>query len=91
MSISSYLRDILSSKKDETETPEGLCPNCRGRQEYSGQFFKSVKVEGIDTNNIDEKKGWIQAYAEKNLSGIQLRHEDANLVCNNCKIRYEVE
>ena len=86
-----HLKSYLGQSKNNTalETPEGLCPNCWGRQEYAGAFYEAVKTENLDTNNIDQKTGWVQAYAEKHLIGIQLRERDGQLVCNSCNVLYE--
>ncbi|MFY0654793.1 MAG: hypothetical protein JXQ96_22365 [Cyclobacteriaceae bacterium] len=89
MKIFDFVKALIASGSTKQISPEGYCPNCWGRQEYGGQFFESIKTEGINTNNIEEKKGWIQAYAEKHLTGIQLNVNDAQLVCNNCHVNYE--
>lgn len=75
-------------KGNEVKAPEGVCPNCWGRQEYSGQFFEAMKNEGIDANNASDKKGWIQDYADKHLAGIKLENKDNELVCQKCKVTY---
>ena len=64
------------------------CPNCWGRQEYGGTFFEALKTSGIDSKNIDQMKGWIQAYVEKNLIGIVLQVNDKQLVCKQCNTAY---
>lgn len=69
---------------------DDFCPNCWGRQEYGGAFYNAVKAEGINTKNINQKKGWIQAYVEKHLTGIKLKVVDAQLACNSCSVRYEL-
>ena len=79
---------IQKSNTEEVDAPEGFCPNCWGRLEYEGEFHEAMMAEGIDTNNIEEKKGWIQAYTEKNLTGIRLLKKDALLICNLCKLDY---
>jgi hypothetical protein len=89
MGLIDFLKQDLAGKSTESATPDGICPNCWWRQEYEGEFFEAVKAEGIDTNNVNEKHGWVQAYAERNLSGIQLRENDAKLVCNSCQMSYE--
>lgn len=48
----------------------------------------SLKTSGIDSKNIDQKKGWIQAYVEKNLIGIVLQVNDKQLVCKQCNTAY---
>ncbi len=87
MTLLEYIRTWLAGGK--TNPPEGYCPNCWGTQEYEGEFYKAIKNEGINVNNIEQKKGWIQAYAAENLSGIRLVPSDNQLVCNSCKIAYQ--
>lgn len=79
---------FLANDPKSNETPEGYCPNCWGRQEYQGKFFEAVKREGVDTQNISEKRGWIQAYAERHLSGITLSNAEPNNVCASCGMKY---
>ena len=88
MTLYTTLKTFLATKEKPTETPEGVCPNCWGRQEYQGKFFEAVKREGIDTQNITEKKGWIQAYAEKHLSGITLTQSESHTTCASCGLKY---
>ncbi|MEO9805984.1 MAG: hypothetical protein ABJF04_22185 [Reichenbachiella sp.] len=86
--INALIKYIKSNDKESV--PEGMCPNCWGRQEYSGQFYEAIHMESIDLNNIDAKKGWIQAYAAKNLEGIMLHESEEELQCNHCKTRFKV-
>lgn len=91
MNIIESLSNFLKKKEKTTinETPEGFCPNCWGRQEYSEQFYEAVKNEGVDINNIDSKKGWVKDYADKHLLSIQLTHDnDDEVACPKCKITY---
>ena len=88
MDLIKSLTNYLQRKKDEAIIPDGVCPNCWGRQEYEGKFLDAVYQEGVDTNSANEKKGWIQAYAEENLMGITLKDEDQMLVCPSCKLTY---
>lgn len=72
-----------------TVNNQAICPNCWGRQEYGGSFFKRSKAKGIDGNNLVKKKGWIQAYTEKYLTGIVLQEIDSKLKCAACHTVYE--
>lgn len=81
-SIKSFL--LKKSTNEKIEAPEGLCPACWGRQEYGGKFFEAIKKEKIDVTKIDAKKGWIQDYAEKNLSDIILHKKGHSLTCSVC-------
>lgn len=87
--IMTFLSPIGS--QGNPRAPLGFCLNCWGRQEYSGNFYEAVKTEADDTLNLEKRKGWIQAYVENNLSGIQLQRTDASLVCNNCKVNYALQ
>ena len=88
MTLYNTLKTYLTNQEKSNEVPEGLCPNCWGRQEYQGNFFEAVKREGIDTENITEKKGWIQAYAETHLTGIELKNSEPHNVCASCGLNY---
>lgn len=92
----SLLNSVLKVFKNNptlivADIPEGICPNCWGRNEYGGKFYEAMKNENIDINNTDEKKGWIQDYADKHLASIQLKHTDVGLVCSKCKLTYKEE
>jgi len=87
--IKEFLKNRSEGKK--VLAPEGVCPNCWGRQEYGGQFFHAMKDAGIGTHNVVEKKGWIQGYAEKNLLGISLQSHENSLECQKCNTRYSPE
>lgn len=88
MTLFNTVKSFLSNNANPSETPEGLCPNCWGRQEYQGEFFEAVKREGIDTKNLTEKKGWIKSYAEQHFSGIALSHSEPNNTCASCGMKY---
>lgn len=70
------------------ETPEGVCPNCWGKTEYSGQFYEAIKNNNVDVNSANPNIGWVQDYANKHLSGIKLNDQGENQVCNSCKVTY---
>lgn len=86
LSLLAYLKK--SSEHSKESAPNGYCPNCWGKQEYGGKFYKAVKNYKTDINTIDPKSGWIQDYVNKNLSGIQLQKKNDELVCQNCKLTY---
>ncbi len=91
MSLFQSIINFVTKKEAKQAAPEGLCPNCWGRQEYEGQFFEAMKNEGIDVNNVSEKVGWVQDYADKHLAGIELHEEGDQLVCSKCKISYRAQ
>jgi protein-arginine kinase activator protein McsA len=93
MNLVTSLLNYLKKKDtpEEQKAPEGLCPNCWGREEYGGHFYAMVKNENLDVNSKDAKVGWVQAYANKHLTDIALKkqnHTD-DLVCEKCKVSYK--
>ena len=86
--ISSIINAFKTDAK-KIEAPEDFCPNCWGRQEYSGKFYDAIKNEGINANNASEKLGWIQDYADKHLSGIKMEKTNAGRICPKCKVTYK--
>lgn len=95
MSLFNQLKSFLQRTGQTTEetkidVPDGICPNCWGREEYGGYFYESVKNEGVDINNISSKKGWIEAYVIERLGGIQLKkNTGGDLACPTCKVTYK--
>ena len=88
MNVFKSILNFLRRREEKVDAPEGFCPNCWGRQEYGGQFFEAIKNENVNVNNVEEKKGWVQDYADKHLSSIKLVHEDGVDVCSKCKLVY---
>jgi hypothetical protein len=93
MDFTTSLLNFLKKKDtpEEPAAPDGICPNCWGRDEYGGHFYARVKQENLDVNSKDSNTGWIQAYANKHLSGIALKRtgNGETLVCENCKVSYQ--
>ena len=91
MNIVTSLLDYLKANKrpDKEEAPDGLCPNCWGRQEYGGNFYEAVKNHGLDVNTKYPEVGWIKDYAETHLKGIKLEQKDDSIGCPSCKISYK--
>lgn len=83
--ILTFLRKKPNSNK--LKSPERFCPNCWGRQEYGGNFYKALKTENI--KDLEHKKGWIKSYIESNLKGIYLHTKEKKPVCNVCLKSYK--
>ena len=88
MSVFDFITRYFQNIKEGDSAPEDYCPNCWGRQEYEGKFLNAMKKENIDLNNVEQKKGWIQAYATKNFEGIRLKTTDDIEECPTCKLAY---
>ncbi len=86
--IDNLIKIFKEGSKPSVVTPEGLCPNCWGRQQYGNEYFKAVKNHGLDINTIDGNIGWVQEYAEKHLQGIKLIDQGDKYACQTCRITY---
>ena len=93
MNLVESLISFLKGKgtQEEGMAPEGVCPNCWGREEYGGQFYERIKQENLDVNSKDSNVGWINAYANKHLLGITLKRagNGEELICGKCKTSYQ--
>lgn len=89
MNLFALINKVLNNKTETTETPDGYCPTCWGRQEYGGKFYDAVHKEGINLNNISSKKGWITAYVEQHLEGIKFNTSKGAKACPSCQITYK--
>ena len=86
-SLLGFLRNNPSP--GDGSTPDGLCPNCWGQQEYGGKFFEAVKNYNVDINSPNPATGWVKDYADKYLNPIALIQQDDQVVCQKCKISYK--
>lgn len=88
-SLINFLKNRDSS--NQSEVPEGLFPNCWGREEYGGHFYDRVRQENLNIHSTVSNVGWIQAYANKHLSGIALQRsgDGHELICQKCKVSYQ--
>ena len=93
MKLLEALINLLKTKNtgEEVAAPEGVCPNCWGREEYGGQFYEAIKNRGIDATHPEKNAGWIQEYAETHLKGIHLARQGDQDVCPKCKVSYRPE
>jgi hypothetical protein len=88
MTIIENLKNYFTSKVkgDTTEkAPVGICPNCWGKQEWEGEFYKLNKGSKL-VGNDQTYNNFINKIVESNISGIRI-HQD-NYECETCKISY---
>lgn len=84
------LKKLFGKKVDDKITPpKGVCPNCWGRQEYQGQIYEAIKKENLYVKSIDDKKGWIRAYAMENFPKIWLVEKEGVAHCETCQMDYK--
>jgi len=72
------------AKDTINNTPEGLCPNCWGEQNYDGQIRELYKDKQIDVNNHKENHAFIQKFVVDQLDGIQLKKGVSGYECPTC-------
>lgn len=84
MNLINSLHDFLGGKK-ESGTPEGLCPNCWGRQEYNGVIREAIVDQQIDVNNHQQLNAFIRDFAVRHVDGIRLRSEKVGRPCPACE------
>lgn len=91
MDLLDTLLSYFKNKETLPQSPKEICPNCWGKQEYQGKFFKALKNEKVDIDNYGKKMGWIKKYAEENLNTIKLIRKEETLekYCPKCKVSYK--
>jgi len=82
--IKTYFK-AKSSGNTILKAPEGVCPNCWGKQEWEGKFYKKIKSKNSSPEN-KTYDNFIHQVAEK-LDKITLK-EDI-LICETCKLSYK--
>lgn len=65
-------------------TPENVCPNCWGKQEWDGEFYKKIKAKNITPDN-KTYTSFIHEVAKK-LDKITLKSNSYS--CETCKTAY---
>ena len=88
MSIVDNLKSYFNNKSKEVaieKSPEGICPNCWGKEEWDGNYYAFMK--GNDGNPSTETYNtFIQDVARK-LDKITL--DKNTYLCTTCKLKYE--
>ncbi len=88
MSILENIKKYFSAKLEGTETksaPEGVCPNCWGKQEWDGEFYKKIRAKNI-TPESNTYTSFVYQVVEK-LDKITLKED--TYICEACNISYK--
>ena len=80
---------LFNWKKNPLPTPEGVCPNCWGLQEYGGKAIDLMEDKQIDVNNSNSRHAFIHEFVVNHVSGIQLKKHAQGYACNTCQIKYD--
>ena len=83
-------KETPQSFTDEELLEANVCPNCWGRQDYDGKYVDYVKDQTKSNINHDKghQKAFVQQFVETHVTGIHLKQEGHNKVCEMCKTRY---
>ncbi|MFT5790864.1 MAG: hypothetical protein ACJAV9_000358 [Urechidicola sp.] len=88
MNILENIKAYFNAKSDgnvSLKTPEGVCPNCWGKQEWDGKFYKKIKANNI-TPEHDTYNNFIHEVSQR-LGRITLKEDSYK--CENCQMNYE--
>jgi len=77
-----------TAQETNNETPEGVCPNCWGNQEYDSVIRELYQDHQIDVNNGQANHNFIQNVLVNKIEGIKLKKGNYGLVCPNCRVNY---
>ncbi len=75
------------TEKDESNSiaPEGVCPNCWGKQDWDGEYYKFKK--GENNNPSEETYNNFIKNVTRQLGKITI--DKNNYVCETCKTSYK--
>ena len=73
-----------STNQAAMKAPEGVCPNCWGKQEWEGEFYKRIKANNI-TPEHSTYDNFIHQVAQK-LDKITLKEDTYS--CETCYVSY---
>ncbi|MFT6160619.1 MAG: hypothetical protein ACJAZO_003627 [Myxococcota bacterium] len=86
MSLIDRLTGFFSRTAEDTwgESPEDVCVNCWGHQEYDQKYRELRHDRQIDVKNGEENRAFIRAFAVKYVDGIQLKRTPDGKRCDAC-------
>ncbi|WP_299118901.1 hypothetical protein [uncultured Winogradskyella sp.] len=88
MTLFESIKSYFNKKKNNESTgnsPEGICPNCWGKQEWEGEFYEFMK--GSKNEKRDETyNNFINKIVESNIEGIAIQKD--TYTCKTCTINY---
>jgi hypothetical protein len=88
MNMLEIIRNYFTAKLEGNgieKAPKGVCPNCWGKQEWDGEFYKKIKAKNITTES-NTYTSFIHEVVEK-LDRIKLKED--TYICESCNISYK--
>ena len=88
MGLFTRIKRVFIKRKPDFLAPEGVCPNCWGRQAWDQRFYRVARDKQIDVNNKTAKHAFIQDFVATHLDGIRLKQEREFYHCPECNRKY---
>lgn len=88
MSLLENVKEFFNKKRNHEKTsdaPEGVCPNCWGKQEWEGEYYAFMK--GQNDNPSKETYNNFIADVVRKLDKITI-HKNT-YTCETCKVKYK--
>lgn len=89
MTILESIKSHFNKKQNNEPTenaPEGICPNCWGKQAWKGEFYEFMK--GSKNEKLDETyNNFINKIVESNIEGIAIQKD--TYTCKTCSVNYK--
>ncbi|MEH6704100.1 MULTISPECIES: hypothetical protein [Galbibacter] len=86
--VDSVKRYFKSKENNDSvgKSPEGICPNCWGSQEWEGQFYELMRAKDVNPLH-DNYNNFIKEFVTQHISGIIL--DEHTYTCVTCQIKYD--
>ena len=88
MSLIENIKSYFTKKENNQpvgDSPEGVCPNCWGKQEWEGEFYEFMK--GSKNEKRDETyNNFINKIVESNIDGIAINKD--SYTCKTCNVNF---
>ena len=88
MNLIENIKTYFKNKTDNKVTgiaPEGVCPNCWGKQEWEGEYYKLMKGENGNPSK-NTYNSFVQDVARK-LDKITINKD--TYTCETCNVKYD--
>lgn len=89
MTLIDSLKNYFGKKiKNEptAKAPEGICPNCWGKQEWDNEFYEFTKGSKNEKRD-DTYNNFINKIVESNISGIVINKDTYS--CSTCNTQFK--
>lgn len=88
MNLKDNIRKFFNAKANNENTkaaPEGVCPNCWGRQEWEGEFYKRI----VAKNRTPESKIY-DSFIDEVVSKLdKITLQEDTYECTTCHVKYD--